>query len=193
MSLQLTYKEIQDLTLENSYDRFEITHHDIPYPEKGEKDYHTSNYEEKDGRKYYMLEFTDKETNKEYYFQYVWYADYTSQFPDDMLSLDSDIQIVDVSVINPPVEKVEVPVVEEPVILSEYEQMLADYKAIESECVIFDSNSTNIPKEKLKELLDFVKTKQFSMNDLRSKFTPVCIEYKTERNSLWGYIRDNAS
>tara|TARA_B100000700_G_scaffold252166_1_gene283518 strand:- start:3432 stop:4022 length:591 start_codon:yes stop_codon:yes gene_type:complete len=182
--LQLTKEEVEQLTCGETFeDRIKIIHNDIPLPVAGEK-WHSSMYIEDDGRQYRYIEFIDTETNKTHTFQYTY-----NQEIENSIDLEhirkAGIEIVDVSVINPP--KAEP--IPEPKPLTEEEKAVKDlwsqYNAIKDELETFNKDNHNVPETVIRDIVLFLSTQYFNMNQLLLKVLPVCIEYKLEQKSFW--------
>jgi hypothetical protein len=46
-----------------------------------------------------------------------------------------------------------------------------------------------VPKEKVDEVLAFLKTTNWGILQLRAIIVPICIEYKVEQNSFWHWLQ----
>jgi len=187
--LLLTYYELEEIMNQNILtDRFEITHHDIPYPEhmkKGDK-YQTSDYMEDDGRMFYMCLFKDNKTNTEYCVNYVYNQEHSTEFPSALFDVPKGIEFVKESVLfnkeEPEIENV-VKTFEEKRCLNQEEEYNNILK------MEFDAQTSDIPLRVIDSLTTFIRKGNFTKRDLLDKLTPVCIEYKIERNSLWNYVK----
>lgn len=191
--LQLTYKELESILMGNFLpERFEITYNNIPAPTVGQTDYDISDYLEDDGRRITNCEFIDHSTNTEYFFCYVDHPEHTTELRYALMDKIENIEIVDISVINPPQVKTEVKKVD--VVETDEEKrirlMNEEYDSIDK--VDFDAQTSKVPLAIVDDLITFVSQKNFSKRNLLDKFTPICIQYKTERNTLWRYIASKA-
>jgi len=176
-------------------DRFEEIFNDIPmyHPdhviEKGER--HTD-YIEDDGREYRWLILKDNITGEEHYINYT----YNKEWPNDILETPDFIQIVANE------EDSDFYVAPEPVVapveqLSSEAQadkdLWARYQAMKHECRIVEPKERlNVPKARIDEILNLLKTKTYNMYQLRAVIVPVCIEYKLEDVTFWRWIQSKA-
>lgn len=184
MSLNLTYRDLQDI-VEGRLERFETLYDDLP------KDGSPRDYMEDDGRRYNWFHFRDTRTGKEYEFQYVWHSEFSSTFPECMLSdLPEGINIVSVSEVNPPKPK---PVMEEKELSPSQQadkELMARYNEVLPQCVPFTTlRSAKIKSDDLRQIFALLSTKKFSMIDIRSVIIPICIEKRIEMNSFWRFIQ----
>lgn len=181
--LQLTYKELALIVGDDWHDdRFEVLYDDIP------KEGHSSQYMEK-GRQYRFFEFLDKVTGESYHFSYIWYEDYPVEFPLSFLSeAPKGIAFVQESVLVPVVP---VPVVEK--VLTPVQQvdkdLWATYKAVEDQMSLDEKALKKIPKEVWKDILAFMRSKHFSIIEVRAKLVPVMLEYRVHDQLLWTHIQ----
>lgn len=191
--LKLTHKEVEKLINNRlNTERFEEVFNDIPmyHPDhvmqKGET--HRS-YVEDDQREYRWYIFKDTVTGVEHCINYT----YHPEFPNDLMDTPDSIEIVsndeDSDIYVKPV-----PVVVPEKKLSPEAQADKDlcdsYKVIEAECVILPrTGKIPVPKEKIDEVLSFLKTKEWGIFQLRAIILPICIEYKVEQNSFWHWLQ----
>lgn len=191
--VKMTAKELdQFINGRLDTERFDEIFNDIPmyHPdhviEKGER--HTD-YIEDDGREYRWMIIVDKVTGLEHCINYT----YNKEWPNDILDTPDFIQIVEQEEDSDFYVKPVPVVVDEPVLSPEAhadKEMTAKYKAIESECVILPKKGKiPVPKEKIDEVLAFLKTKNWGILQLRAIIVPICIEYKVEQNSFWHWIQ----
>lgn len=181
--LQLTYKELALIVGDDWHDdRFNVLYDDIP------KEGHSSQYIDR-GRQYRFFEFEDKVTGKSYHFSYTWYEDYPVEFPLAFLSdAPEGITFVQESVLVPAVAA---PVVEK--VLTPVQQadndLWATYKAVEDQMSTDEKALKAIPKDVWKDILAFMRSKQFSIIDVRAKLVPVMLEYRIHDQLLWTHIQ----
>lgn len=192
-TLKMTKKEVDKLINNRlNTERFEEIFNDIPmyHPdhviEKGETHY---KYYEDDGRKYCWYIFKDTLTGIEHCINYTWNPDW----PNDLMDTPNSIQIVDKDEDSDLYIKPE-PIVEPVVILSPEKQADKDltdaYNAIKSQCrEVIPKEKLEVPKERIKQLLDLLKTTNFTIIDVRAIAYPICIEYKLEQKSFWHWIQ----
>lgn len=195
-SLKLTRKEIDNLINNRlDIDRFEEIFNDIPmyHPdhviEKGETH---RDYTEDDGREYRIYIFKDTVTGVEHFINYTW----NPEWPNDLMDTPKSIQIVekdeesDLYVAPKPV------VVQEPVLTPEEaadKDLWARYQAIKHECrEVQPKERLKVPKARIDEILNLLKTKSFNMYQLRAVVIPVCIDYKLEDVTFWRWIQSKA-
>lgn len=190
--LKMTSKEIDKL-INNllDHDRIKETFNDIPiyHPdhvmEKGETH---RNYINK-GTEYRWFIFKDTLTGNEHCLNY----NYNQEWPNDIMYIPDSIQIVekaeesDLYIKPAPVE-----VIKE--ILSPEKQADQDlwneYLAIKDTCsIVIPKEKLKVPKEKIDEILNLMKSKSFNIIQLRAVVIPVCIEYKLEEKSFWKWIQ----
>jgi hypothetical protein len=195
-TLKLTHKEVEKL-INNRLDteRFEEVFNDIPmyHPdhvmEKGET--HRL-YIEDDGREYRIYIFKDTVTGVEHCINYT----YNPEFPNDLMDTPDSIEIVandedsDIYVKPVPV------VVPEPVLTPEAQadkDLWAKYQAMKHECRnVEPKERLKVPKARIDEILNLLKTKNFNAYQLRAVIVPVCIEYKLEDVTFWRWIQSKA-
>tara|TARA_B100002019_G_C21222130_1_gene575315 strand:+ start:354 stop:944 length:591 start_codon:yes stop_codon:yes gene_type:complete len=187
-TIKLTLREIEELTCGETFnDRFKILHNDIPLPVAGEK-WHSSMYIEDDGRQLRYIEFVDTKTNKTHTFPYTYNPEFENDIDHGHLR-ETGIDVVDVSVINPPKPEP----IPEPEPLTEEEKAVKDlwsqYNAIKDELETFNKDNHNVPETVIKDLISFLNTQSFNLNQLLLKVLPVCIEYKLEQKSFWQGIQ----
>lgn len=192
-TLKLTKKEVDKLINNRlNTDRFEEIFNDIPmyHPdhviEKGETHYQ---YYEDDGRKYCWYIFKDTVTGIEHCINYTWNPDW----PNDLMDTPNSIQIVDKDeesdiYVNP------VPIVEPEKILTPEAQADKDlwnkYQAMKHECLeVVPKERLKVPKARIDEILNLLKSKNFNMYQLRAVIIPVCIDYKLEDVTFWRWIQ----
>lgn len=192
--IELTYRELEKIASENLLpERFEVTYNDLTpsLPGDGTK---PSDFMEDDGRLFFVCNFTDKKTKTQYSFQYVHHPEYDHDFPCSLLHLDEEIKIVEKSTIPKPKKKRVFPKVLKREKLSEQSRKNKQITRIYDKTTksTFDINNTTIPKKDLKKLIAFYKNRMetpFSILDIRLLFLPLCIEHRTEINSLWRYVQ----
>lgn len=196
MTLKLTNKEVEKLInnrLEN--DRFKIIFNDIPFyhpdhePEKGETH---RDYVEDDQREYRWLIFTDVSTGLEHCINYT----YNPEWPNDLIELPKSIQIVnkeedsDIYVKPVPIVNVEKPLTLE---AQADKELWQRYQEIKHECrKVSPKEKIKVPKNRIDEILNLLKTKSFNMYQLRAVVIPVCIEYKLEDVTFWHWIQSKS-
>lgn len=191
--IKMTEKELDKLINGRlDTDRFEETFNDIPmyHPdhviEKGET--HRS-YIEDDGREYRWMIIVDKQTGNEHYINYT----YNPEWPNDILSTPDFIEIVERD------EDSDFYVKPVPVVVAEHvlspeaqadKDLCEQYKLIEAECTILPrTGKIPVPKEKIDEVLAFLKTKEWGVFQLRAIILPICIDHKVEQNSFWHWLQ----
>lgn len=191
--LKMTKKEVDKLINNRlNTERFEEIFNDIPmyHPdhviEKGETHYQ---YQEDDGRQYCWYIFKDTLTDIEYCINYT----YHPEWPNDLIATPDSIKIVENEEDSDLYIKPE-PIVEPVVILSPEKQADKDltdaYNAIKSQCrEVIPKEKLEVPKERIKQLLDLLKTTNFTIIDVRAIAYPICIEYKLEQKSFWRWIQ----
>lgn len=195
-SLKLTRKEIDNLINNRlDIDRFEEIFNDIPmyHPdhviEKGETH---RDYTEDDGREYRWYIFKDAVTGVEHCINYTW----NPEWPNDLMDTPSSIQIVEQDEESDLYVKPKQIVVQEPVLTPEEasdKELWARYQAIKHECrEVQPKERLKVPKARIDEILNFLKTKKFNMYQLRAVVIPVCIEYKLEDVTFWRWIQSKA-
>lgn len=189
--LIVTMQELKDIINCNDFtDRFEVIHNGLPKPTIDNfETYDAHDYMEDDGREYWIANFKDKNTGTEYEVHYTQYEHY--EFGEGLFDHSDNISIVKESVLKKEVVVEKTP---EPIQPKTESEILYDKIKEMKELGLlefFDINTTKIPKDEINELIRFISEESFSMNDLRAKIYPICLEYKTETNSFWAYIRDN--
>lgn len=195
-SLKLTRKEIDNLINNRlDIDRFEEIFNDIPmyHPdhviEKGETH---RDYTEDDGREYRWYIFKDAVTGVEHCINYTW----NPEWPNDLMDTPSSIQIVEQDEESDLYVKPKQIVVQESVLTPEEasdKELWARYQAIKHECrEVQPKERLKVPKARIDEILNFLKTKKFNMYQLRAVVIPVCIEYKLEDVTFWRWIQSKA-
>ncbi|AXH72465.1 MAG: hypothetical protein [Caudoviricetes sp.] len=181
--LKVTSRELVDIISEGN-DNFKIITNGLP-----EEDQHL--YREDDGREFHIVEFVDNTTGEEYYFQYIWHPEHDTDFRYDFLVKPDNIEIVPVSVINPPV----------PVVPKEPE-LTEEQKADKELWQLYLDTPDKKPFVSLKDsgisktiIDDIVKTlsSPFNMIQLRAAVIPICIEYGIEQKSFWNFIQKKLS
>jgi hypothetical protein len=194
--LKLTSKEVEKLVNGRlDTERFEEVFDDIPmyHPdhvmEKGET--HRL-YIEDDGREYRLYIFKDTVTGVEHCINYT----YNPEFPNDLMDTPDSIEIVsndedsDIYVKPIPV------VVPEPVLSPEAQadkDLWAKYQAMKHECrAVEPKERLKVPKARIDEILNLLKTKNFNAIQLRAVVVPVCIEYKLDDLTFWRWIQSKA-
>lgn len=195
--LELTNRELELLTTENlDNHRFNVTYNDLTPPDKGETDYKPSDYMENDGRMYFVCRFNDILTGKEYEFQYIHQSNVSVQFPFDMLSCDSKIKIVDKSSLDANKMRTFKDKKERKELSPKKKEAMKLYRIYNKLTKVkFELFITEIPETKLREMIQFCKDgdkKGFNIVDSHLMMLPVCIQYKTEINSLWQYVRSKS-
>lgn len=184
-NLQLTHQELELILRDDWHDdRFKVLEDDIP------KNGHSSQYIEDDGRQYRSFEFEDTLTGKCYQFGYTWHRDYPVEVPLSLFeSTVSGITFVKESVLVPKAAPVELPA---PVLSPEQQadkDLWASYKAIEDQTSQDEKDLKRIPKATMKELLDFMRTKNFSIIAVRAKLVPIMLEHKIHDRLLWTHVQ----
>lgn len=195
-TLKLTHKEVEKL-INNRLDteRFEEVFNDIPmyHPdhvmEKGET--HRL-YIEDDGREYRIYIFKDTVTGVEHCINYT----YNPEFPNDLMDTPDSIEIVsndeDSDIYVKPVPVVEPQKVLTPEAQADKE-LWAKYQAMKHECrAVEPKERLKVPKARIDEILNLLKTKNFNAYQLRAVVVPVCIEYKLEDLTFWRWIQSKA-
>ncbi len=194
MTLKLTKKELESFVNNNLPERFEEIFNDIPmyHPEHVmEKDETHRDYCD-DGREYRWFIFKDNLTGEEYILNYT----YNSEWTNDIMDFPSSIELVtnkeesDLYVAPEPV------VVSEPVLTPEAQadkELWSTYQAIKHECrEVKPKERLKVPKSRIDEILNLLKTKNFNMYQLRGVVIPVCIDYKLEDVTFWRWIQSKA-
>lgn len=195
-SLKLTRKEIDNLINNRlDIDRFEEIFNDIPmyHPdhviEKGETH---RDYTEDDGREYRIYIFKDTVTGVEHCINYTW----NPEWPNDLMDIPKSIQIVEKDEESDLYVEPKPVVVQEPVLTPEEtadNELWARYQAMKHECrEVQPKERLKVPKARIDEILNFLKTKKFNMYQLRAVVIPVCIEYKLEDVTFWRWIQSKA-
>lgn len=195
VTLKLTNHEVDQLINRKLEERFEEIFNDIPFyhpdyePERGETH---RNFCEDDGREFRWLIVKDIVTGIEYSLNYT----YNTEWPNDIMSLPDNIQIVSTHEESSLNVEIVPEVKEEPVeVLSleaQADKVLMDaYKAIEGECRLVEKKEKlKIPKEEIQPVFDLLKSNApFSIYDLRKVIVPVAIKYKLEEKSFWTWIQ----
>ena len=183
--LQLTHKELELILRDDWHDgRFKILNDDIP------KDGHSSQYIEDDGRQYRYFEFEDTATGAVYGFSYVWYADYPVEVPMCLFNeTPTGLAFVNESVLVAQPE----PVVPPAEVLTPTQQadkdLWAQYEAVKDQMSQDERDLKKIPKERLKELLAFLRSPGISILDVRAKLVPVMLEYQLHDKMLWTHVQ----
>lgn len=193
ITLQLTYKDLREIMRGDHEERFKVIFDDIPYNHedyvrtKGET--HRS-FVEDDGREMRWFIFKDLVTDIEYYFNYTYHRDWSVDLPSDMFDAPKGIEFVEKSVLFPEPAPKPIP---EPVLTIEQKadkELWAKYEAIASECkVLLPKEKLKVPKAKIDEIIQFLKTEKFNAYQLREKVVPVCIEYRLEEKSFWQWLQ----
>ena len=183
--LQLTHKELELIIGDDWHDdRFKVLEDDIP------KDGHSSQYIEDDGRQYRSFEFEDTTTGKSYQFGYTWHRDYPVQVPLSLFnSTVQGISFVKDSVLVPKAEPVAPPAPVLTAIQQADKDLWATYTAIEDQTSKDEKDLKKIPKGTMKDLLDFMRSKSYSLIDVRAKMVPIMVEYKLHDTMLWTYVQ----
>jgi hypothetical protein len=194
--LKLTSKEVEKLVngrLDN--ERFEEVFDDIPmyHPdhvmEKGET--HRS-YIEDDQREYRWYIFKDTVTGVEHCINYT----YHPEWPNDLMDTPDSIEIV-ANEEESDIYVKPVPVVEPEKVLTPEAQadkdLWAKYQAMKHECrQVEPKERLKVPKARIDEILNLMKTKTYNIYQLRAVIVPVCIEYKLEDVTFWRWIQSKA-
>lgn len=195
-TLKLTHKEVEKLINNRlNTERFEEVFNDIPmyHPdhviEKGETHYQ---YQEDDGRQYRWFIFKDTVTGVEYCINYIYHPEWPNDLMDTPDSIeivtndeDSDIYVKPVPVVEP--EKVLTPEAQAD------KDLWAKYQAMKHECrAVEPKERLKVPKDRIDEILNLLKTKNFNAIQLRAVVVPVCIEYKLEDVTFWSWIQSKA-
>lgn len=193
ITLQLTYKDLREIMREDHEERFKVIFDDIPYNHedyvrtKGET--HRS-FVEDDGREMRWFIFKDLVTDIEYYFNYTYHRDWSVDLPSDMFDAPKGIEFVEKSVLFPEPEPAPI---KEPILTPLHKavrDLNSKYKAIEPECkILAPKEKLQVPSKKIKEVLAFLKRKDWSSYDLQMLLTPICIEYKIDRDSFWQWLQ----
>lgn len=190
--IKLTQNQINKIiNYDLNNERFVEIFNDIPlyHPEHLRTDGETHrDYIEK-GSEYRWFIFKDTLTDIEYCLNYKYHEDW----PNDIISNPDNIQIVENDEESDIYIKPE-PVIIKEVLLSPEEQTDKDlwnkYLSIKHECkIVMPKEKLKISKEKLNVLIDLMKTKSFSIIQLRAVVIPLCIEYKLEDKSFWRWIQ----
>lgn len=183
--LQLTHQELELIIRDDWHDdRFKVLEDDIP------KDGHSSQYIEDDGRQYRSFEFEDTVTGKFYQFCYTWHRDYPVEVPLSLFeSTVSGITFVKDSVLVPKAA----PVAPIAPVLTPIQQadkdLWATYKAVEDQMSKDERDLKRIPKETMRDLLEFMRSKSFSIIDVRARLVPIMLEHKLHDIMLWTHIQ----
>jgi hypothetical protein len=195
-TLKLTHKEVEKLINNRlNTERFEEVFNDIPmyHPdhviEKGETHYQ---YQEDDGRQYRWYIFKDTVTGVEHCINYTYHPEWPNDLMDTPDSIeivandeDSDIYVKPVPVVEP--EKVLTPEAQAD------KNLWAKYQAMKHECRnVEPKERLKVPKARIDEILNLLKTKNFNAYQLRAVVVPVCIEYKLEDLTFWRWIQSKA-
>jgi hypothetical protein len=162
---------------------FNVLYNDIP------KEGHSSNYIEDDGRQYRIFHFEDLRTGQDYWLNYTWYPDDSFE----MYHLFTDLKEVGINLLENPPKVVEAP--PEPIktqAQKDDEALMEQYKAIEGECRDFNEVKKEIPVSVIDDIVNFMKTRKFSIYELRAKIIPYCIQYKITHKSFWPYLQKKA-
>lgn len=192
-TLKLTRKEIEKL-INNRLDtkRFEEIFNDIPlyHPEHVIQQGETHrDYIEDDQREYRWYIFKDTVTGVEHCINYTWNPDW----PNDLMDTPNSIKIVDKDEESDIYVKT-VPFVEPEKVLTPEAQADKDlwneYQAMKHECrQVEPKERLKVPKARIDNILNLIKTKSFNMYQLRAVVIPVCIEYKLEDVTFWRWIQ----
>ena len=181
--LKVTNNELIDI-ISGDDDNYEIITNGLPL-----EDQHL--YKEDDGREFHIVEFIDKRTNEEYYFQYIWHPEYTTNFKYDFLVKPKNIEIVSVSVINPPIDVVP----KEPELTEEQKEdkkLWQLYLDTPDKEQFISIKKSGIDKKIIDDILQKLSG-PFSIIQLRAIIIPVCIKYKLEQKSFWNFIQKKLS
>lgn len=190
--LKLTEKELEGFVSGNLPERFEEVFNDLPCyhadaPLKAGESHRM--YIEDDGREFRWFIFKDTKTGAEYNLNYTYHPDwpgYIYSKPDNIVYVknkeESDIYVAPE------------PVIEKVVVLNEVQQrdkeLLDEYETIKDECrKVIPKEKLEVPKEKIKELLDLLKQKYFTIQQVRALAYPICIEYRLESVSFWHWVQ----
>lgn len=191
MPLKITKKELESFVNGDLPERFEEVFNDIPlyHPDHIAKKGETHRNYIDDGREYRWFIFKDLSNGEEYHLNYT----YNSDCPNDLLDFPSSITIVDNS------ESSDLYVKPEPIIVPEIKltpleikdnELKEAYKKVQHECLkVIPKQKLPVPKERIDELLNLLKTNKFSIYDVRAIAYPICIEYKLEESSFWHWIQ----
>lgn len=182
--LNITQQDFVDLMKEDfDESRFNVLYNDIS------KEGHSSNYMEKDGRQYRIFNFEDLTTGENYWLNYIWYPEDSFE----MYHLFTKLEEVGINILENPPKIVKSP--PKPVKTQEQlsdEALMDEYKAIEDECRDFNEVKEEIPVSVVDDILSFMKTKKFSIYQLRAKIIPYCVQYRITHESLWPYLQKKA-
>lgn len=192
--LKLTQKEIYKLINDDlNIDRFDCTFDEIPiyHPDNIKKDGETHRDYINKGSEYRWFIFKDTLTDIDYCLNYTYHQDW----PNDIMSLPDNIIVVendedsDIYIKPVPIIKKEVPLSPEN---QADKNLWEEYLTIKDQCkIVMPKEKLNIPKEEFNDLINMMRTKSFSIVQLRSKVIPLCIKYKLEDKSFWNWLQGN--
>ena len=183
-NLQLTHRELELIIGDNWHDeRFNVLENDIP------KEGHSSQYIEDDGRQYRSFEFEDMQTGQRYRFGYTWQPEFPVEVPECLFeSTVKGIEFVTALVLCPLVNAVPPVVVLNPVEQAD-KQLWAAYKVIEDQTSKMEADLKQIPKFVLNDVLDFMREKPTSIQQVRAKLVPLMIKYRIHEQTLWTHVQ----
>jgi len=197
--LQLTLKEleqiVEDRLPEPLDDRFEVLWDDIPIgiPGTTPDGSRPSDYIEDDGRQLRWFHFRDKTTGEEYDFSYTWHEDWNVDLRYGILGdMPKGIEIVEVSVLNPP----KPPAPEPEKVLSPIElrsqAIFAPYRALEAEGKIRDFDPSLVPARVIKAMKKAVTERcktPCTIADIQELVIPTAVEYAVDHKGLWQHMQ----
>lgn len=196
--LQLTIKELEQLVEERLPEpldeRFEILWDDIPVGIPGMKDSgRPRDYIEDDGRQLRWFNFRDKETGEEYDFSYTWHADWNVDFRHGVLGdMPEGIEIVEVSVLNPPKPPAPPAVVPLTPTQLRTQAIFAPYKALEAAGEIQAFDPSLVPAKVIKSTKTAVTARcktPCTIADIQDIVIPVAVQYKVDHTGLWQHMQ----
>lgn len=191
-TLKLTEKELDGFVNGKMPKRFTTVFDDLPC-------YHKDNplkpgethrmYVEDDGREYRWFIFKDTKTGIEYLLNYTFHNDW----PCDIYEKPKSIEYVKTPEESDLYVEPE-PIKEKPVVLTEEQtkdrEWKQKYEAVKGECrEVVIKEKLKVPKEKIKDVLDLLKKKHFTLYEVRALMYPICIDYRLEIDSLWRWMQ----
>lgn len=179
-NLALTYQDLYLITC-GEFDRFEVLYNAIP------NDGDPNSYIEDDGRQMRFFEFKDCDTGMTYNFSYVWHGEYGYEFPLSMFNFPDGVDLIEESVI-----VIKKAVEEKPAkILTQRElddaKLWDEYSSLEVKD--FSEMRDQIPISAFDNAFALLKTKEFTLSDIRAVVLPICIKYRIDQKSTWAYIQ----
>lgn len=187
--------------------RFQTVYNEIPLPKtpKELKNWNRSDYiNDKIGRELRTCVFKDVVTDKEYSFNYFYFKDMESSFPNHLIENSiKDFIIADQSSLNLFVkktkqdDKTETAKEKVDTILLDEDSAQAKANKLNEELNLgeeptpLDLKMHKLDSKKIKEICDYLNdTKnKFSIYDIQVMLLPICIEHNITLNSLWHYIQ----